>query len=274
MECRDNVGFPAACNEMLMRCTSNVVALVNPDIELTSGALAHLVEVVTADESVAIAGCRQMTRDGCPQPEAARSRPRLRRLLLSSLPHGLFTPLRKWRRRDDGPLYAVRDVECMSGALMVFRRDVLSEIGYFDDSVFMYLEDIDFAARVKKAGKRIRYIGTTWVWHESGTSAQPHKRRLYRLMPEVWITYICRYGNWLERLAVRPVLVVVATVDALRRLGARRTPRDELAAVSQAIRFVPSQMPTWSAAAGDNVSQDAVEADPATEADLHHVATR
>jgi N-acetylglucosaminyl-diphospho-decaprenol L-rhamnosyltransferase len=242
-----NLGFPAASNVLLKQCDADVVVLVNPDVELRPGVLSELVEAVASDRSIGVAACRLMTRDERPQSEPARSRPRLRRLLAGELPHWIraFASRRRGHRGGSGPLYAERDVECSSGALMVVRRELLETIGYLDESVFMYLEDIDFAARVRRAGYRIRYLGRTWAWHDSGVSAQGHESPLFALLPQVWLTYLARYGPWPERLAARPVLLVVCVMAMAKRMLRAEVPRGELLALWRTATFRPAREPSW-----------------------------
>jgi GT2 family glycosyltransferase len=242
-----NLGFPAATNLLLKQCDAEVVVLVNPDVEFRPGVLRELVALVASDRSIGIATCRLMTRDGRPQSEAARSRPHLRRLVAGELPRWIRALVRRFRSRDvgAGPLYEDRDVECASGALMAFRRQLLEEVGLLDESVFMFLEDIDFAARVLRAGYRIRYLGTSWVWHDSGVSVRGRESKMYALLPSVWLTYLRRYGRPSERLAARPVLLAVCVAATLRRLAHAEAPRGELLALWRALSHRPSKDPVW-----------------------------
>lgn len=244
---RRNIGFPAACNRLLLNSTSPVMALVNPDVELPDGSLGHLVAEVSRDPSIGIATCRLTTRDGRPQRESARPRPSLRRLIGSCMP--------RWVRSsavagtlvgNDSLLYVDHDVECTSGALMVFRRDLIEAVGLLDESVFMYLEDIDFCARVRRAGYRIRYLGSIWVWHDSGVSSGPHRSELSALLPKVWLAYLSRYGSRFERAAARPVLVFVSLRAAIDQVAHGNVPRGELLAVWYALSHTPPEVPKWS----------------------------
>lgn len=242
-----NIGFPAASNRLLRQCTSDVVALVNPDIEFTPGSLARLVYAAWADRTIGIASCRLMTRDGQPQREPARRRPQLRRLIVGHLiPHRLLTWVRATRRHPGGHhLFSDHDVECTSGALMVFRRDLLATVGYLDSSVFMYLEDIDFAARVSTAGYRIRYFGATYAWHDAGVSARGRESQLYALLPQVWLTYLRRYGRRHQRLSARPLLLMVAVIAVLKRLANGEAPRGEIRALWCVLNYRPAIKPIW-----------------------------
>lgn len=229
-----NVGFPIACNRLLVQCVEPTVAVINPDVELTPGALERLVAVAIHEKSAGIVTCRLMTRQGRSQTGPARTRPRLRQLVIRDTTRRL-AELTRVRRVD--PLLIDRDVECMSGALMVFRHQLIVDVGYLDESVFMYLEDIDFAARVRRFGYRIRYIGTTWAWHDCGGSTPRHASRIYALLPRVWITYIGRYGSPFERIIVRPFIFLLAASVAIKRISARESPAGQIAAMWGAVTY-------------------------------------
>ncbi len=240
-----NAGFPIACNELLSRCSEPTVVVVNPDIEFTPGSLERLVDVVTEDQSVGIATCRLMTREGRPQAGAARRRPRLHHLITNNK---IGRRAAEVTRSGRDPLFVDRDVECTAGALMVLRVGIIDEVGYLDESVFMYLEDIDFSARVGLAGYSVRYVGTTWVWHDGGASTPtPHEPRIYRLLPQVWVTYMIRYGSPGERMAVRPFIFAFAFGHALLRIFALESASGQLAAMRGAMLYRPCKEAIWRA---------------------------
>jgi GT2 family glycosyltransferase len=55
--------------------------------------------------------------------------------------------------RPDGPAYQdVRDTDRAVGALMAISRPALETVGVFDDTLFAYVEDVDLAVRVRRAG--------------------------------------------------------------------------------------------------------------------------
>jgi N-acetylglucosaminyl-diphospho-decaprenol L-rhamnosyltransferase len=239
-----NHGFPAACNELLSESREPAIAVVNPDVELTRGTLERLVALVGQDPSIGIATCRLVGREGSPQGGGARPRPRLRELITHRVRRGLGG-LTRTQARDE-LLVVDRDVECTAGALMVFRRELIADIGYLDESVFMYLEDVDFAARVRAADLRIHYAGTLWVWHVGGGSTpRPHEPRIYKLFPQVWITYMCRYGSPAERFAVRPFVFGIAGGSAIARLLVGKSPAGQVAAMWEALTYRPNQRPVW-----------------------------
>lgn len=226
-----NIGFAAACNRLLATSEGEVVCLLNPDVELGPEVLERLVETVRSDHSVGLATARLETADGRPQPEAARPRPTLLGVVLGGL--GAGAARRRLSRRKR--LFEDHDTECAMGALLVARRSVLDAVDGMDESVFMYLEDVDLCRRVREAGLRIAYLGSLVAHHVSGASRAGMEEFLDTLGPLVWITYFGRYGRALERLALRPALSTLYAGRGLAALLAGR-PRAALLSVRNAGR--------------------------------------
>jgi GT2 family glycosyltransferase len=232
-----NLGFPAACNELLARSDADVVCFLNPDVEIAGDVLLRLVAEVSAPD-VGAATVRLQTRDGRPQPEAARPRP---------TPWWVFATLsglgRGRQRFVPQESYDVdRDVECAMGALIVARRAVVDRVDGFDTSVFMYLEDLDFCRRIRDAGLRIRYLGSSSATHISGASRAGFERRLDVLGPLVWVTYFARYGSRRERFLARPIVAMTYLLRASIEL-LRIHPRDARMALANAVRACTAQPP-------------------------------
>lgn len=57
-----------------------------------------------------------------------------------------------------------------TGACMFIKREVFEKIGFFDESYFLYLEDMDFCVRAKKAGYKIMVAASARVWHKNAQS--------------------------------------------------------------------------------------------------------
>jgi GT2 family glycosyltransferase len=61
-------------------------------------------------------------------------------------------------------------VDWLAGASMMIRREVLNEIGLFDENYFLYFEETDLCYRAKKAGWLTVYIRRSSVVHIGGAS--------------------------------------------------------------------------------------------------------
>jgi len=71
---------------------------------------------------------------------------------------------------DNGQFSKSREVDFATGACMLVKREVFEKIGYFDEKYFLYLEDMDFCVRAKKAGFKILFEPKAVVWHKNAAS--------------------------------------------------------------------------------------------------------
>lgn len=58
-----------------------------------------------------------------------------------------------------------------TGCCCLIHRNIIEEIGLFDESFFMYYEDADFCIRLKYARKKILYVPTSKIWHKVSSSS-------------------------------------------------------------------------------------------------------
>jgi GT2 family glycosyltransferase len=133
-----------------------------------------LEESLTRHVDVAVAGARVLNADGTVQPSARRF-PDVTTLfggrttwLTSRFPGNWFS-----RRNLVGlDSLAPVDVDWVSGACFMTRRDVFEQIGGFDEGFFLYWEDADYCHRAAAAGFRRMYVPTVSVRHAGGRSAE------------------------------------------------------------------------------------------------------
>src|SRR5204863_850631 len=112
------------------------------DTELASGALAALVATLDREPDVGVAGPRLLNSDGSPQSSRRRF-PTLATALLESTPLQPYFPDHPLLRRyyvADQPDDVKQDVDWLTGACLLVRREVIEQVGGFDESFFMYSE--------------------------------------------------------------------------------------------------------------------------------------
>jgi hypothetical protein len=66
----------------------------------------------------------------------------------------------------------IHSVDVLSGAFMLIRKSVLENIGYLDETFFMYGEDIDLSYRITKSGFKNYYFPKTQIIHYKGESTK------------------------------------------------------------------------------------------------------
>lgn len=166
-----NAGFSFA-NNLVLRATSAPFALLlNPDTEVTEGALDRMLETIMGREEVGMAGCRLVRRDGSFDHAAKRAFP----TPVGALAH--FTGLGRRTAASDrlaqyrAPTigeHAAGDVDAVNGAFMLVRRAAMDEVGLFDAGYWLYMEDLDWCYRFKQRGWKVWYEGAVTVVHVKG----------------------------------------------------------------------------------------------------------
>lgn len=171
-----NLGFARGNNLGIRRARGALVLLLNPDTELTPGALPALVSALAADPAVGVVGPRLCYPDGSVQSSRRRF-PTLATAAVES------TLLQEWLPghsalhtyvMGDVPDDAAHDADWLVGACLLARRAVFASAGLLDERLFLYSEEPEWCWRVRRAGWRVRYLPAAEVIHHEGTSTSQH----------------------------------------------------------------------------------------------------
>ena len=63
---------------------------------------------------------------------------------------------------------------------MLVKREVFEKIGYLDDQLYLYLEDLDFCLRAKQAGYKLIYEPKAVIWHKNASSSDKPGSKLHQ----------------------------------------------------------------------------------------------
>ena len=94
------------------------------------------------------------------------------------------------------------DIDFATGCAMMVRRQVFEKVGLFDESLFMYLEDIDFCQRAKRAGIRIVYFPAGALWHKNAISGGSGRLLQDYFMSRNRLIIGMRYAKFRTKLAL------------------------------------------------------------------------
>jgi GT2 family glycosyltransferase len=168
-----NVGYAPACNQGLRAARGRQVMALNSDAFLDGGTLERCVRWLDAHPDVAALGPRLLNQDGSVQWGCARRDPTFVGVLLTHTPlPGRFPQLLPLVRRYYSPdsYQGTHDVEVLSGACIVFRREALERYGALDDRLVLNYDDVEWSLRARRLGARIVYFHDASVVHLGGQS--------------------------------------------------------------------------------------------------------
>ena len=154
------LGFGANINRGVAATTAPYVVASNSDIEAADGCIAALREFADAHTRCGIAAPELRYPDGSRQP-SRRSFPTVRGTIVRRTPlRRLLKPQERQRRHyllDEHPTEPALS-DWLLGAFLFFRRELLDELGGFDEGYRLYGEEIDLAYRASKAGWQRWYV--------------------------------------------------------------------------------------------------------------------
>jgi len=197
IENTDNRGYPAANNQGLRQLgferggpddAPRYALALNPDTVLPPDALREMVAYMDADPRVGVAGPKLVLPDGSLDLACRRSFPTpeisfYRMIGLSKM----FPRSQRFGRYN--LTYLDPDVETevdsVVGAFMLVRREAIQRVGLFDETFFMYGEDLDWAYRIKQAGWTVKYNPRVTVTHVKRAASRQSRRaqqEFYRAM--------------------------------------------------------------------------------------------
>ena len=196
-----NSGSSHAVNQALRVATGEVLLWLNPDMKVHPGCLQKTHDTLIADKTMGIFGAKLIDPSGKPIGSVRRDPSFLDQLaIVLKLPH--FFP-----RLVDHYFYKEFDYEIsqevpqVRGSYFAFRRELMELVGGFDESFFIWFEEVDYCRRVREAGYRVYYCAEAVCEDLVGQSfRQVCVRKKQRLLMRSLVTYFQKWhGAWKAR---------------------------------------------------------------------------
>ena len=226
-----NVGFSVGCNVAMRSSVADYLLLLNPDTEVTEGAIDHLIRRLRSRPDVGLIGPRLVLPDGTFDHASKRSFP----TPLAAMAHFLRVGRSRFAPRSLGQYRAptlpedeVGEVDALNGAFMLARREALDEVGPLDEGYWLYMEDLDWCYRFMQSGWKVLYDGTVTVVHVKHGSTGSHRPvrhevAFHRGMGRFYRTFYGGRHAWLDAAVYSAIGLKLAI--SLARQGAVQLPR-------------------------------------------------
>lgn len=152
---KQNIGFARSNNQVIKNTNSKYVLLLNPDITVMPKSIENITDFMNKQYDVGVLGCKLLNPDKSVQ-FSCRKFPNAFTIFLRGLYADLFFPdahIFRHYMMADWNHSTVAEVDWVMGSSLMLRRDALEEVGLFDESFFMYYEDVDLCLRMWKNWK-------------------------------------------------------------------------------------------------------------------------
>jgi O-antigen biosynthesis protein len=172
---KENLGFSKANNQAMRLANGEYLLLLNPDTVLEEDTFVKVVEFMDAHPDAGGLGVRMLDGKGKFLPESKRGLPTPAVAFFKIFGISkLFPKSRLFGRYHLGYLdeFETNEIEILSGAFMLMRKEALDKVGLLDEAFFMYGEDIDLSYRIVLGGYKNYYFPETRIIHYKGESTK------------------------------------------------------------------------------------------------------
>ena len=202
IESQHNLGFARANNIAIRQTESQYVLLLNPDTFVGEDSIRTVIDFMDAHPKAGGVGVMMHNPDGTVARESRRGLPtpwvsllkmlgKSKRYYMSHLP---------W----DEPA----QIEVMSGAFCMLRREALDQVGLLDEDFFMYGEDIDLSYRIMKGGFENWYVPAKIV-HYKGESTHKTSFRYVHVFYQAMAIFFRKHYGHLSILVTLPIHLAI-----------------------------------------------------------------
>lgn len=178
----DNRGFPAACNMGLKVACGDALLLLNNDVIVTHRWLTNMLHCLYSSKDIGIVGPLSNYASGKQQFDAGyRNIDQYHEMAW----HFNRPDHKKWIQ-----------VERIVGFCMLFKRELLDQIGYLDERFYPgHYEDDDFCYRARNAGYRLMIAGDVFIHHYGSVSfRKQHREGLDHIIAQNYQKFIEKWG--------------------------------------------------------------------------------
>jgi GT2 family glycosyltransferase len=234
-----NLGFGAGNNAALPHATGRYILFINSDTIVTDGALGALVRFADSQPDIGIVGPKLLNGDASLQ-YSCRRYPDLGAGFFRSTPLGRLFPKNRFASdylMTDWDHATPRDVDWVSGAALMIRRDLVDRIGCFDEEYYMYCEDVDLCWRVNhtplvnpaNGGEdgdgaaprrwRVAYFPDAVVYHLIGKSSDQAPTRMTYEFHRSQLTFYRKHYAAGTPLLLKPLIPLGIALRAIGQMA-------------------------------------------------------
>ncbi|MFC1711444.1 glycosyltransferase family 2 protein [Patescibacteria group bacterium] len=172
---QQNLGFAKANNQGLKKALGKNILLLNSDTIILDKAINKCLRFMESKENIDILGCKLLNKDKTTQPSGGYF-PKLRQIFymmffIDDLPV-LNNFLKAYQVTNKKFYQKTQQLDWVTGAFILLKKQVLDKLNGFDEKFFMYAEEVDLCFRAKKAGYKVWFFNDAKIIHLKGKSSK------------------------------------------------------------------------------------------------------
>jgi GT2 family glycosyltransferase len=210
-----NMGFGAASNRGIQSCTSEHIYLINADTRVKPGSVQALNRYLETHAEAAIIGPRMLHPDGSLQTSCFHFPTPLHVFLYISSSYKLIPqlPILKKRSLQKVASRTAMAVPWIHGAALAFRRQQIQSLGGFDESYFLYFEEVDLCYRLALQSYQMHFVPEAEIIHVGGGTTVQRRAWFYI---EFFVSLARFYRKHYSTLLLTELVFIVKAVSLFK----------------------------------------------------------
>ena len=125
--------------------------------------------------------------------------------------------------KKDGPEFAEKkQVSFITFCCVLLPRAVIEKVGYLDETLFMYCEDVDYCIRLAQAGVPMWFLPDAVIHHKAGGSAGGMLSVYYITRNTLYLTCKGKGAAYAKLKTILPLLTGAARYALTKLLGRQK----------------------------------------------------
>ena len=201
IQSKKNIGFAKGNNLGAQYDFGSVLFFLNPDTEISDRAIEKLFKTINKITNCGIIGAKLLNNDGSIQTSCIQAFPKIANQILDTEFLRVLAPKNPlW---GIAPLFSASkepsEVDVVSGAALMIKKEIFEEVGCFSTDYFMYSEDVDLCYKVHKKGWKVLYDPNSVIIHHGGGSSSQVKINTFAavmMLESRWRFFRKFYPQW------------------------------------------------------------------------------
>ena len=205
---KKNVGFGAANNQGMRKAKGDYLLLLNSDTIVKNRAPLVMAQYLKNNNDVGVVGPRLLNKDGTLQPSAGPFPDLKISFIMLFLEHWMGDLVRSSFKKT-------KEVDWVMGAAFMIKKEILNKVGFMDEGLFMYMDEVEWSFRIKKAGYKVVFYPQVEITHLGGASSKTgRKDPILNIYRGLIYFYKKHYSGW-QLVILKIMLKLKATLSYL-----------------------------------------------------------
>lgn len=197
-----NAGFGAANNLAIKQARGKYILCLNTDTLLINNAIKIMYDFMEKEQNQNVGACGGQLFDLKHKKQASVGHYMTIQSIIFKPLFSFIKPLSLKYENLINPKYYCPNMQIdnIHGANIFLRTSVLSKIGTFDETFFMYEEDTDLCKRISDAGYKLKYVKDAEITHLEGGSYSVKLEKQKQCIKSLFLYYKKHYKSQLSFL--------------------------------------------------------------------------